>query len=89
MRRVQELKSEISSLEESRRVEREELVELKESHSTLSTQLEEEKVKSSNNNKYSCKQRCGFLQRLRNQGKMYILHNFGKKRKKSGRRKEE
>src|SRR4029434_7193706 len=38
------------------------------------------------NNKYSCKQRCGFLQRLRNQGKMYILHNFGKKSK---RRKEE
>ena len=39
-----------------------------------------------NNTKYSCKQRCGFLQRLRNQGKMYILHNFGKKSK---RRKEE
>ena len=38
------------------------------------------------NEKYSCKQRCGFLQRLRNQGKMYILHNFGKKSK---RRKEE
>src|SRR4029434_600989 len=43
-----------------------------------------------NNNKkaykYSCKQRCGFLLRLRSQGKMYILYNFGKKSK---RRKEE
>src|SRR4029434_5190774 len=46
------------------------------------------KPASSFNNilKYSCKQRCGFLLRLRNQGKIYILYNFGKKSK---RRKEE
>ena len=37
------------------------------------------------NDKYSCKQRCGFLLRMQNQGKMYILYNFGKKSK---RRKE-
>src|SRR4029434_2924061 len=53
------------------------------SHVTLSnTELEIKIIRG----KYSCKQRCGFLLRLRNQGKMYILHNFGKKSK---RRKEQ
>lgn len=43
-RRMQELKTEISVLEESRQAERKELEELKENHSSLTSQLEEEQV---------------------------------------------
>ncbi|XP_048088330.1 hyaluronan mediated motility receptor isoform X2 [Alosa alosa] len=46
LRRVQELKTEIGTLEESRRAEQRELEELKESHSTLATQLGEEQERS-------------------------------------------
>lgn len=44
LRRVQELKAEISSLEESRKSEKEAFGKLKEEHDALTKQLEEEKV---------------------------------------------
>lgn len=44
LRRVQELKAEINSLEESRQTEAEAYEKLKEEHSALTKQLEEEKV---------------------------------------------
>ncbi|XP_016318197.1 hyaluronan mediated motility receptor-like isoform X4 [Sinocyclocheilus anshuiensis] len=46
LRRVQELKAEISSLEESRKTEKETYENLKEEHSALTKQLEEEKTHS-------------------------------------------
>lgn len=44
LRRVQELKAEINALEESRQTETEAFEKLKEEHSALTKQLEEEKV---------------------------------------------
>jgi len=44
LRRVQELKAEINTLEESRQKETEAYEKLKEEHSALTKQLEEEKV---------------------------------------------
>lgn len=44
LRRVQELKAEISSLEESRKTEKETYEKLMEEHNALTKQLEEEKV---------------------------------------------
>ncbi len=45
LRRVQELKAEMSSLEESRKTEKEAYEKLKEEHDTLTKQLEEKRVK--------------------------------------------